>query len=493
MTAPTLYNLTSAGDVVGDVHLHWDAVPGASGYEIFSIPNLDTAFSSDPIDVATSSRGPVSTTELRASATDAYIPEPTGSSNYFAVSTVVGGRLVLEDPVIQASPGVATPSTGSAEACDAAGPPSNSVQVFETTPDGTNPLCDLPASQMPATHFTPGRTGAGPAIEVNEKKTFQQMAGFGGTLTDSSAYLLMNDGTGSVNEGAIRELFGPYGEYGAGLDFIRVPIGGNDFSQKTYSGNPTKQNNYSEDDGGFPKGAKTIDQMLANFNINHDEKYLIPVLHAALRIDPSIKLIATPWSAPAWMKCDHPTIPLVHIALDACKHQGTMDGGTLRKGDEALYAAYLTKFLVAYHNLKPAINFDAITVQNEPENSTPTYPSTAMGAGQEEEVIEDLHADLRDAHLETKIFGLDHNWNDAPYAKSLLNSSAAPDIAGTAFHCYGGDPSAQVGIERMDRSKGIYETECAVGGYSTPTRPARRSPLRLAVSVPTSSTTLNRR
>ncbi|HEV3093511.1 MAG TPA: carboxypeptidase regulatory-like domain-containing protein [Solirubrobacteraceae bacterium] len=110
VTPPTLYSLTSQSDVVGDVHLHWDPVPGATGYEVFSTPNLTTPFQDSPDNVLDSNGN--AATELPAGATDAYEPEPAGSSNYFAVSAIVDGVPTLETPVITASPGVAPPSTG---------------------------------------------------------------------------------------------------------------------------------------------------------------------------------------------------------------------------------------------------------------------------------------------------------------------------------------------------------------------------------------------
>jgi 5-hydroxyisourate hydrolase-like protein (transthyretin family) len=113
ITPPTLYSLTSQSDVVGDVHLHWDPVPGASGYEVFSTSNLDTPFQSSPDNVLDENGNPA--TELPASATDAYEPEPAGSDNYFAVSAIVDGLPTLAMPVISAAPGVAHPpgTTGS--------------------------------------------------------------------------------------------------------------------------------------------------------------------------------------------------------------------------------------------------------------------------------------------------------------------------------------------------------------------------------------------
>jgi hypothetical protein len=100
---PTLYAISAPGDVVGAVHLHWQAVPGAEGYEVFSTPTLDTPFKSAlPV---SASPGGETVTELPSDATDAYIAaaEP---SRFYAVSAIVGHEAVLDHAVIEASPGL---------------------------------------------------------------------------------------------------------------------------------------------------------------------------------------------------------------------------------------------------------------------------------------------------------------------------------------------------------------------------------------------------
>ncbi|HUA03960.1 MAG TPA: carboxypeptidase regulatory-like domain-containing protein [Solirubrobacteraceae bacterium] len=124
ITPATLYSLTSEGDTVGEVHLHWDSVPGVTRYEVFSTPNLTTPFGASPDRVLTSNGS--AATELPAGATDAYIPEPAGSSEFYAVSAIVGGVPTLEDAVIQASPGVTAPSPGGPPATLGGGAPTTS-------------------------------------------------------------------------------------------------------------------------------------------------------------------------------------------------------------------------------------------------------------------------------------------------------------------------------------------------------------------------------
>ena len=121
---------------------------------------------------------------------------------------------------------------------------------------------------------------------------------------------------------------------------------------------------------------------------------------------------------------------------------------------------------------------NAITVQNEPQNRTPSgYPGTDMPSAQEEKVIEDLGPMLRAAGLHTQIFAYDHNWTEHPndvaatppdetadinaYPQNVLNSPAAKYVAGVAYHCYFGDPSAMTTLHNQFPDKAIYFTECS--------------------------------
>jgi glucosylceramidase len=216
---------------------------------------------------------------------------------------------------------------------------------------------------------------------------------------------------------------------GIGLDVLRVPVGANDFSTA----------DYTEDD--VPAGQS--DPMLDHFSIAHDLVDLIPALREALAINPRIEILASPWSPPAWMKTT-----------------GTLDGGSLDPDDFAVYAAYLVKFVQAY--AAQGIAITALTMQNEPDDPETGYPGMTLTAAQEATLAPILGRDLAAAGLPTKLIGFDSDWSDAGFAASLLGSpTASPYLVGTAFHCYAGDPSAQLAIEAAYPTKGIYETECS--------------------------------
>ena len=103
--APSLYAISALKDTVGHVHLHWQAVPGAEGYEVFSTPNLTTPFAETPDAASATAGGAATTAPLPAGATDAYLAESPGL-RYYAVSAIVGGRATVESQVIAAEPGV---------------------------------------------------------------------------------------------------------------------------------------------------------------------------------------------------------------------------------------------------------------------------------------------------------------------------------------------------------------------------------------------------
>jgi glucosylceramidase len=317
------------------------------------------------------------------------------------------------------------------------------VNVWVTTPDGAERL----AQQAPVS-FTPG-SSTQTTITVDPTQSYQTMDGFGGALTDSSAAVLYQL-TPAAREQAMQSLFSP--SRGIGISFLRQPIGSSDFTAAAQ--------HYTFDD--VPAGQ--TDYGLQHFSIAHDETQVLPLLREAKRLNPAIQVVATPWSPPAWMKTNDSLV-----------------GGRLK--DDAkiydAYARYLVKFVQAY--TKAGIPVDYLTVQNEPQNRTPSgYPGTDMGVQQEEKVIEALGPLLKKASPRTKILGYDHNWSTHPndvasappdeagqsdYPYELLASPASKWIAGTAYHCYYGDPSAQTALHDAYPAKGIYFTECS-GSYT---------------------------
>jgi glucosylceramidase len=329
--------------------------------------------------------------------------------------------------------------TVSAAGALASGPAPVSAHVWVTTPDGADKLSDL------GTVTFSGATPTAPTIVVDPTLTYQTMQGFGGAITDSSATVLYRLSP-SVRAATIRSLFDPV--TGDGLDYLRQPIGASDFvatAAYTYDDLPAGQTDYGQ----------------RHFSIAHDQAQILPLLREAEAVNPRLQIVATPWSPPAWMKTS-----------------GSLIGGRLIDDPRVYrsYALYLLKFVEAYR--ENGVTVDTITVQNEPQNRTPSgYPGTDMPSWQEEKVIEDLGPMLRDAGLRTRILAYDHNWSEHPndiattppdetadinaYPQNVLNSAAARWVSGVAYHCYYGDPSAMTTLHNQFPDKAIYFTECS--------------------------------
>ncbi|TCO24690.1 glucosylceramidase [Kribbella steppae] len=313
------------------------------------------------------------------------------------------------------------------------------ARVWVTTPD----RAELLHERAPVS-FQPGASDR-TTITVDPRTSYQSVDGFGASITDSSANVLYRLSPAD-REKTVRSLFDP--QQGIGVSFLRQPVGSSDFTAEA--------EHYTYDD--VPAGQ--TDFGLKHFSIAHDQQQILPLLRRAKQLNPALKVMATPWSPPAWMKTGDSLV-----------------GGRL-KDDPAVYdayARYLVKFVQAY--TKAGVPIDFLSIQNEPQNRKPSaYPGTDMPVRQAAAVIERLGPLLRMASPRTKILGYDHNWTTHPgdiastppgedpetdYPYKLLDSSAARWIAGTAYHCYSGDASAQTALHKAFPTKGIWFTECS--------------------------------
>ena len=135
-------------------------------------------------------------------------------------------------------------------------------------------------SRQPDLHFvTP--PPATDVIDVDTTVRHQTIVGFGAAMTDASAFLISRLAA-DERDALMRELFGA--DAGLGLGFVRVPMGASDFSLRQYS--------YDD----MPEGES--DSALANFSLAPDSAAKLPLLKQALSINPKLKLMASPWSAP---------------------------------------------------------------------------------------------------------------------------------------------------------------------------------------------------
>ena len=318
---------------------------------------------------------------------------------------------------------------------------SPSVEVVVTSADLSQAL-----TQMPDLTFSSTDPG-GPIIHVNEHAPDQTIKGFGGAMTDTSAWLIYDRLSPATRAGLMNALFGTgtgTGTGGIGLNFIRVPMGASDFT--------SARRPYSYDD--LPPGSS--DPGLRHFSIRHDTRYIIPALKQALSIDPHMFVLANPWSPPGWMKTND--------ALD-----NRNDKGYLKAGAERPLAHYFVRFLQAYR--EHGIDIDAITPQNEPGQQS-IYPGMNMSEASEAEFIqEDLAPALTAAKLYPKIFGYDWGWkpDQIQFAYALAKSRAAGDLAGIATHCYDGDPTTMSRLHREAPRLDEIVSECSPGIMPAPT------------------------
>lgn len=302
------------------------------------------------------------------------------------------------------------------------------VQGWITTGDQSRRVADLAATEL-----VPGSVQGAVTVRVDATTRFQQIDGFGAALSESSAHLLMGLPS-TERDHALRALFDP--ATGAGLDLVRVPLGASDFARTRYS--------YDD----VPAGQS--DPQLTRFSLTHDDAEIIPILRQAIAINPRLRVMGTPWSAPGWMKTS-----------------GSLIGGTLTTGDEPVYARYLTKVVRGYRARGIPLQF--LTLQNEPRYSPPNYPGMTLTPTQETTLAVELAADLASAgYSDVRLIGYDHNWDDTSYPDQLLTDPIAHSVlAGTAFHCYAGGPSAQSTIHAAHPDKGVWFTECTGGAWST--------------------------
>ena len=262
-------------------------------------------------------------------------------------------------------------------------------------------------------------------IEVNEAQKYQTVDGFGFSLTGGSAEVINNLNPEKKQE-LLQKLFGT-SETGISISYLRISIGASDLDGNTFSYND------------LPSGQTDLN--LDQFSLAPDEENLIPLLKEILAINPSIKIMGTPWSPPIWMKDNNSTV-----------------GGSLQSKYYNVYANYLVKYIQEMKDR--GINIDAITPQNEPLHPG-NNPSMYMSAAQQASFIKNaLGPAFKAANVTTKIIIYDHNCDNPNYPISILNDADAKEyIAGSAFHLYAGDISALSTVKNTHPDKDVYFTE----------------------------------
>jgi glucosylceramidase len=312
------------------------------------------------------------------------------------------------------------------------------VDVWLTTADRTSLL----AMQDQPLPFGP-LDGATPVIEVTPAQRFQSMQGFGFALTGGSAELLMKM-TPAARHALLVNLFGT-GAEDVGVSYLRVSIGASDMNEHVFTYDDLRPGE--------------TDPKLSRFSLGPDLQDVVPVLKEILRIDPRLTILASPWSAPSWMKTND--LPRA---------------GSLKPEFYAAYADYFVRYLNAMQ--AQGIHIAAVTMQNEPLNPHNT-PSMVMTSKEEGTFLATaLGPALHSAGLKTDVILYDHNLDVPEYATDILaNPQAAQYASGSGFHLYAGSIAAMTQVHDAFPAKSVYFTEQMTTQQDT------QKPLRIAESV----------
>jgi glucosylceramidase len=302
-------------------------------------------------------------------------------------------------------------------------PAQKDAALWLTSPDRSALL----AEQSPKLAFTK-EAPTGPIIDVDSAKTYQTIDGFGFALTGGSA-MLLHHMDAAKRAALLHNLFTTEGD-GIGVSYLRLTVGSSDMNDHVYS--------YDD----IPEGQTDPD--MAHFSLAPDQTDVIPVLKEILAINPKIKILASPWSAPLWMKTN-----------------GHAQGGVLLPEDFPAYAKYFVKYIQGMK--AEGITIDALTIQNEPLNEKNTPSMLMLESEQDDFIAHDLGPAFQQAGIKTKILLYDHNLDHPSYVTSILKDPDANKyIDGSAWHLYGGKVDAMTQVHDAFPAKNIYFTEQSI-------------------------------
>ena len=270
-------------------------------------------------------------------------------------------------------------------------------------------------------------------------KAFQTVDGFGLAITQASCYNLLrmspDDRTAFLTEVFDRER-------GMGSSLIRVCIGGSDFSMDEFT--------WCDEPG------------LEHFAVHPlDEQYLFPILDEIYAINPAVKIIASPWSAPLWMK----------VGEDGKTPHSQWYAGHLGEAYYQDYAQYFVRWIREMQ--RRGYDILAVTLQNEPLNRGNSM-STYMSWQEQSNFIKwAIGPAFAAAGLQTKVLVFDHNYSyDGDYGQQdypahiFEDPEAGRYVHGSAWHNYGGSVSVLDGVHARFPDKEIYFTEASIGTWN---------------------------
>lgn len=279
---------------------------------------------------------------------------------------------------------------------------------------------------------TPEGSLAG-TITLHPETKYQKIDGFGFAITGSTAYNLLKM-SASDRKALLTQVFSP--NHGYGCNYVRIPIGCSDFSLSNYT--------CCDKEG------------IENFALTNEETdYIIPVMREILKINPDVKVISAPWTAPLWMKTNK-----------------EWTSGYLYDTYYDDYALYFVKWIKAME--ANGIKIYGVTPQNEPLNHG-NSASMYMGWEQQRNFIKAALGPKLKAETSTKLYVYDHNYNYDDISNEqhfptqiYKDAEASQYIAGAAYHNYGGNASEMTYVHNQNPDKELIFTEWTAGTWSWP-------------------------
>jgi glucosylceramidase len=300
------------------------------------------------------------------------------------------------------------------------------AEVWLTTADETQKLAPQPAVEPQ------GAAQGGENLTVDTSQRFQRMHGFGAAITDGSAQLISGLPE-DKRKALMTELFGR-GPDRLGLSFTRLTVGASDFSPDHYSYDDTPDN--------------SPDPELRHFSIDYARRFVLPRTREALAINPELKVMISPWSAPAWMKTSKSLIK-----------------GQLAPQHYPAFANYLARVVEEFG--REGVPVSMLTIQNEPDFEPADYPGMRVNSP-DRAIIIGRHVGpvFRARGLKTQILDYDHNWDNPEMPWTVLSDPVARKfVSGVAWHCYEGDVPAQSQVHDAFPDKDVWFTECSGGEW----------------------------
>ena len=279
-------------------------------------------------------------------------------------------------------------------------------------------------------------------IEVNPDNVGQVINGFGVSFSELSAYSL-SQLSEADRKSVLDELFIP--GQGANLTINRTPVGANDFSLDWYS--------YDEVDQDFG---------MERFSVAHDEQWLIPLIREALSRNPEMKIWASPWCPPSWMKYNH------HYAMRPDTVNDLPESGRGYEGQDMFvqeeeyfeaYALYFEKYIQAYR--EHGIEISMVMPQNEP-NSAQNFPSCCLTSAGLARFISHLGPKMESQGVDVWL-GTCERPNVALIDTVLTDSIAGKHIKGVGFQWAGRSALPAVKEKYPDMGLMMTEQECGNG------------------------------